>query len=376
MRVSALIADEDMKPLSLNAPSVCHSAGHVYSGIPMPKPMRVTTFSPAEWESFTQEWATSLKNSYARVSRYGGSGDQGVDVAGFVSDNGWEGGWENYQCKHYDHPLNPSDIWVEIGKIIYYSYKQEYPPPLKYYFIASRDIGTKLGKMIGNPDKLKEEARKNWEKYCQNQITETFSIPLDGDLLVWFENFDFSIFSTKSVVDLISGHAKTPFHSVRFGGGLPPRPAIKKPPEEYEQIESRYIQQLFIAYSDNLGESVNHVTDLCLPLKDDFLRQRERFYHAESLRNFARDTVPEGTFESLQDEIFHGVIDTCDGNHEDGLACMKATLSESARISITSNPLEKAIKIQDRQGICHQLANDDRLLWVSIGREVQDDITI
>jgi hypothetical protein len=199
-----LIADEDMKPISLSTPSVvCHSAEHVYSGIPMPKPMRVTTFSPAEWESFTEEWATSLKNSYARVSRYGGSGDQGVDVAGFVSDKGWEGGWENYQCKHYDHPLNPSDIWVEIGKIIYYSYKQAYPRPLKYYFIASRDIGTKLGKMIGNPDKLKEEARRNWEKYCQNQITETFSIPLDGDLLVWVEDFDFSIFSTKSVIDLV-----------------------------------------------------------------------------------------------------------------------------------------------------------------------------
>jgi hypothetical protein len=177
-------------------------------------------------------------------------------------------------------------------------------------------------------------------------------------------------------IDLISGHAKTPFHSVRFGGGLPPRPVSDRPPEEYEKIESRYIQQLFIAYSDNLGESVNHVTDLCLSLKDNFLRQRERFYHAESLRNFARDTVPEGTFESLQDEIFHGVIDICDGSHEDGLACLKATLSESARISITSNPLEKTIKVQDRQGICHQLANDDRLFWVPIRREVQGDITI
>jgi hypothetical protein len=269
-----------MKPVCLSKPEVCHSAEHVRNGIPMPKTTRVTTFSPAEWESFTEEWARSLENLYVRVSRYGGSGDQGVDVAGFISDKGWEGGWDNYQCKHYDHALNPSDIWVEIGKIIYYSYKQEYPPPLKYYFIASRDIGTKLSKMIGNPEKLKEEAKKNWEKHCQHRITETTTIPLDGGLLSWFEEFDFSIFSTKSVVDLINEHAKTPFHSVRFGGGLPPRPAIKKPPEEYGSIESRYIKQLFIAYGDNLGVSVNHVTELCPALKNNFLLQRERFYHA------------------------------------------------------------------------------------------------
>jgi hypothetical protein len=78
----------------------------------------------------------------------------------------------------------------------------------------------------------------------------------------------------------------------------------------------------------------------------------------------------------LQDEIFHGVIEICDNSHQDGLACMKATLSESAKIAITSNPLEKAVKVQDRQGICHQLANEDRLLWVPIKTEVQNDIPI
>ncbi len=47
----------------------------------------------------------------------------------------------------------------------------------------------------------------------------------------------------------------------------------------------------------------------------DYLRQRERFYHAESLKNFARDTVPTGTFDALQDEIYHGVIDVCEDYH-------------------------------------------------------------
>jgi hypothetical protein len=364
-----LIVDEDMKPISPGASVSCPSAEHVSTGIPIPKPIRVTTFSPAEWESFTQEWVSSLTDLYIRVVRHTGSGDQGVDVAGFISDRGWEGGWDNYQCKQYDHPLRPSDIWVEVGKIVYYSYKGEYPPPRKYYFIASRDIGTKLGKLIEAPDRLKEEARNNWESSCKNGITETSSIPLEGDLLSWFEEFDFSIFSTKSVVELIDGHSKTPFHSVRFGGGLPPRPDVLIPPEEHEVVESRYIQQIFYAYGDSSGKAVNSVSELSASLSRDFLRQRERFYHAESLRNFARDTVPDGTFEGLQDEIFHGVIDICDSSHRDGFACMKATLTQAATIATASNPLRSVVKVQDQQGICHQLANEDRLFWVPINEE-------
>lgn len=64
----------------------------------------------------------SSQKKYLTVRRFGGSGDLGVDISGFCSDKGFNGEWDNYQCKRYDHPLRPSDIWVEIGKIIYYSY--------------------------------------------------------------------------------------------------------------------------------------------------------------------------------------------------------------------------------------------------------------
>lgn len=364
-----MIADEDMKPISPVVPTACPSAEHVHSGIPIPPTKRVTLFSSDEWESFTEEWASSLDDLYARVARFGGAGDQGVDVVGFISDKGWDGGWDNYQCKRYDHPLRPSDIWIEIGKIIYYSYKNEYCAPRKYYFIASQGLGTTLQKLLASQNKLKEGTKDNWKEYCQNKITKTASVSLEGDLLDWLEAFDFSIFSTKSVVDLIAGHAKTPFYSIRFGGGLPPRPNVTLPPEEHEVLESRYIQQIFNAYGDSIGEFVNHVSELSSQLNGDFLRQRERFYHAESLRNFARDTVPDGTFERLQDEIFHGVIDICDSSHGDGLARMKATVSQAASIATTSNPLRSVVKVQDQQGICHQLANEDRLLWVPISEE-------
>lgn len=363
-----MIDDNDLKLIASQTSIVQPSAEHVLNGVPIPKPLRVAGFSPEEWESFIEEWANGLENCYAKVRRFGGAGDMGIDVIGFVTESGWNGEWDNYQCKRYDHPLRPSDIWIEIGKTIYYSYKGEYSVPRKYYFVASQGISTSLEKLLARLSKLKEGVKDNWDKHCQGEITSTTSISLDGDLLNWFEKFDFSIFSSKSIVELIDEHAKTPFHSVRFGGGLPPRPIVPPPPIDHDVKESRYIQQLFDAYGDHLGTPINEVTALSScskpELSKDFLRQRERFYHAEYLRNYARDTVPAGTFESLQDEMFHGVVDVCEGDHQDGLARMRATISHSATISSTSNPLKSVVKLHDQQGICHQLANEDKLVWV------------
>lgn len=363
-----MISDEDMKKIMPQQPTANTTADHVTSGSPMPKPARVRSFSPDDWEEFIEEWGSSLGSSYAKVRRFGGAGDSGIDIAGFYSSDGFAGIWDNYQCKRYNHPLRPTDIWVEIGKIIYYSHCREYTPPREHYFVAPLGIGTKLEKLLNDASKLKTQAEENWKKYCQNEITETMAIPLDGELKAYFEAFDFSIFSSKSHIELINEHATTIYHAVRFGGGLPQRPEVQALPDTPAPTESRYVRQLLDAYGEYLGKPLDDVTKLdnTASLKSDFLRQRERFYHAESLRNFARDTVPEGTYASLKDEIYHGVVDIVESKHSNGFERMKATVSQAALIATTSNPLASVIKTQDRQGICHQLANDDRLLWVPI----------
>lgn len=356
------LLDIEPKPLSATA-----SSEHIQAGIPLPKPARVRVFSPDEWEEFIHEWATSLSSTYKKVRRFAGSGDLGVDIAGFVSDEGLQGVWDNYQCKRYDHPLRPSNIWVEIGKIIYHSFSGEYTPPRKHYFVCSQDIGTTLEKLLnGSPEELRKQAHANWDTHCRNGITSTKEISLDGALSTFFDEFDFTIFDSKSLLELIEGHSTTVFHAVRFGGGLPPRPTPGTPPTEPTSHESRYIRQLLDAYGDYLGSHFRSTDDLepHVTLTKDFLRQRERFYYAEALRNFARDTVPDGTFDALQDEVYHGVIDTCEAAHPSGFERMKATITLASQVALTTNPLASATKAQDRQGICHQLANDDRLTWV------------
>jgi hypothetical protein len=364
-----LIKETDFQPIVPKEFVSTTTAANVHSGLPIPKVTRVRTFSPDDFEGFVEEWASSLEEGvYVKVRRFAGSGDMGVDIAGFATNKGFAAAWDNYQCKRYDHPLRPSDIYKEIGKIIYYSWCGEFPVPRKHYFAGSQDIGTSLERLLSDASKLKEAARENWEQYCKKTtgITSTKEIPLEGILLTYFNNFDFSIFDSKSIVDLIKQHEKTPFHAVRFGGGLPPRPITESPPAQPGAHESRYVRQLLDVYGEHAGARLTDIVALenHVVLSRDFSRQRERFYHAEALRNFSRDTVPDGTFASLQEEIFQGVVDVCENVHSNGFARMKATISHASHVVSTSNPLAPVTKVQDRQGICHQLANEDRLKWI------------
>jgi hypothetical protein len=357
---------DELRDLKESKQPKAYAAPEVIAGMPVPAVRRIELLSSEEWEEFIEEWAHSLKEDYPQVKRYGGSGDKGCDVLCFTDDQKEHGVWDNYQCKHYDHPLSPSEVWLEMGKAIYYSFSGEYSPPRKYYFVAPKGIGTALSKLLGKPEEIKKGLMEKWIKYCKTGITQTEVIPLEGDLQIYLDKFDFSIFDSKSVADLIEGHSKTPFFTTRFGGGLPERPPAEEPPETIQLKESRYIQQLLEAYSDYLSIEVKELESLVKwpELEGHLKRSRETFYHAESLRNFARDTVPEGTYEDLQEEVFSGVVDTCESAHDDGLARVRSTVSKAGEISLTSNALVSRIRIQDKHGICHQLANEDRLIWV------------
>lgn len=46
---------------------------------------------------------------------------------------------------------------------------------------------------------------------------------------------------------------------------------------------------------------------------------------------------------------------------------MKAVIDRANEIQLTENGLIQVTKVQDRNGICHQLANEDKLIWVTPG---------
>jgi ABC-3C protein len=357
--------DSSFKPIDPASAGAQYSAAHVVGGLPIPKISRVELFSPKQWEEFIEEWASSLKTSYTTVARFSGAGDMGIDVAAFASAKKLAGPWDNFQCKHYTEPLAPSNVWIEIGKVVYFTFLNEYTIPRKYYFVAPKGLGTSLGRLLAQADRLKGGLIKNWEKYCETELTSKLNIKLDGALLKHAEKFDYTIFDTISLVTLIEQHATTPFHAVRFGGGLPSRSENPVPPAVIQPNESRYVEQLFEVYSETTGSSVTVQALSAFPTYEaDFRRQRERFFSAEALRNFARDNVPDGTFEQLKQETFDGIIDTCELDHADSFTRLKETLAQAASLPINSSPLSSVLLARDKQGLCHHLANEDRLLWV------------
>lgn len=350
------------KPNALATPV---TAAHVATGPVIPPQQRLLTYSPVEWESFVEEWAYyCLKKLYKHIQRFSGSGDMGIDVAGFVDDKRLQGVWDNYQCKHYDHGIAPGDVWAEFGKVIWYSYKGEYTAPRRYYFVAPWGAGTKLSRMLANTAKLREGLIENWDKHVKDAITSKQAVPLDTALRAYVDKFDFTIFDAKTSIQLVADHRTTPVHASRFGGGLPPRPATGKPPATVGSGESRYVAHLLGAYSEHAGIPVTDPSTIPQQkLKDHFRRQREAFYEAETLRVFARDNVPAGTFESLQNDIYDGVIDIHDETHPDGFQKVCAVTQAAQQVQITANALISCANPKDRHGICHQLVNDERLWW-------------
>lgn len=343
------------------------TATQVGSGMAFPVADLIQTFKPEVWEDFTEEWAYSQQKKYAEIIRYAGAGDMGLDILCFSTDTNFEGPWDNVQCKRYACELKPTQVWVELGKIIYYSFVGEYPPPKNYYFAASKGLGLKLKKLLTKPKELKAKLIENWDGYCKTKITDTKAIPLEGDLLAYLDKFDFSIFKMIPVAKMIIDHANTVFYAKRFGtASFPERPPILPPPSAIQPTESRYVQQLFEVYSERLAVQLSepsHLTNYP-EMEQHFNRSREVFYHAESLRNFPRDSVDPGAFDAIREEIYQGCVDIYDMDYKDGLTRLRSTVSHAGILTPNCNALCIRVQTQDKQGLCHHLANEGKFVWV------------
>jgi len=348
-------------PRPSTPPSI--AASTVGVGPAIPAIDRIRLFSADQWEDFVLEWADALRTEYARVERHGGAGDMGCDVIAMVTDA--DGPWDNHQCKHYDHPLMPSDIWTELGKLVYYTYRGEFSAPRRYRFVAPQGAGTALSNLLKKPQELRERLLTNWDTHCRTKITKA-EIGLDAALRAHIDAFDFAIFDAVQPLRIIEEHAGTRWHAARFGGGLPPRPPVLDPPERVSDEESRYVRELFRAYEDHLGQPIAAVEDLvhARDLHEHFGDARIEFYSAESLRMFSRDTLPPGAFQALQDDMHSGLRDDIRHPHPDGYARVLAVTKTARSLALAGHALSETASVRDRSGICHQLANNSKIEWI------------
>jgi len=327
----------------------------------------IKIYSADEWENFSREWLEGLVGRYADVRRASGKGDRGRDVIGYVGPMNSGGAWDNHQCKHYDHALYHSDLWKELAKLCYYTHKGDYSIPRVYYFVSPQGVGPEALLLLEDPAKLQAGLIERWEQGNLLKVGKN-EIVLEGTLRQHVETFDFGIVKDMPPSKIIEQHRYTRHHAARFGGGLVRLPPHKaNVPVEIAEHEARYVAQILEAYGDHLSKAIATKADLKdhPKLQRHFNRQRNHFYLAELLRNFTRDNIPEdGCFERLQDEIYEGVIDVAEGSHSDGFERLKKTIQASLALQIDSHPLRECLEVYHRSGMCHQLANKDRLTWV------------
>lgn len=338
--------------------------------------LRLKTMGEDEFERVVGEWACSClkkENKYSNVALLGGSGDSGRDLVAYIDDNMKE--FDIYQCKRYEKPLSPSVYMIEFGKICYYTYIGEYAIPNKYYIVASNGIGQSLRKLIEHPKQINIELIKVWNEKCgkKRQITAN-GIKMTDDLRKYIEEFDFSIVSDISPITLIDDFSKSPWYKYHFGGGIKKRPASEKPSEKLNNSEKTmpYVKQLLNVYSKEAGQVYETHEELKNNKKFSihFMRQREGFFSAQSLKRFARDELlNEDSYDSLKEQIEFGILDVYENEYSSELERVKETTKQANSLSISCEEI-KDITIQDKTGMCHELVNDDRIVWSDIDENI------
>jgi hypothetical protein len=213
---------------------------------------------------------------------------------------------------------------------------------------------------------MKKFILDNWGKYCANAITSKVSIALTPQLISHINGFDFSIFRAKQPIDLIKEHAQTRFHLTVFGLPLINRPKPPKPPSLVAPGETEYVRQLYEVVGEDLGIPVHDLKDLVhadahIKLFD---RSRITFYCAEGLKELARDQMADTAFfDTLLDEFSDGLYHSYSAPGVSGLFRLRSTVQAAQSLQLGSHVLAPHVLANDREGICHQLANGHRLEW-------------
>ncbi len=335
------------------------------AGPAVPPAQRVYFYPSGEWEEFIREWAQGLDEDYIQIKQLGGPGDQGIDVAAFKSEQGLEGPWDCFQGKHFARELRPADAWAEILKVFLHVDAGDYVLPDTYQFLAPKGCGGTLNRLLSKPTKLRGgflaalDAGGSLVKDVENDVL--------GRVRELATATDFSRFKSVQLHEALDTHAKTKFHLGRFGTPELSRSAVDEPPEQLGAHETNYVVELRKVYAEGCDDDLSNGSTLAVHPRfgEHFKRQRFSFYSAEALRMDARDAVPEGTFERLQDDVHAGVIETVHAEHGSAMSRLTAVLNHATLLDLSAHPLVSLTRPEDRKGICHQLANDSKVTWTA-----------
>ena len=338
-------------------------------GLPISPLDRLANFSAADFERFTLEWASDYLAvkvpGIVEVQQRGGVGDKGRDVIAWLDPNTAPNRrWSLYQCKHYASALGAPHAVVEIGKVLFYGHRGNYDLPQDYHFVTHKGVTSPFQDLLDQPEKLRAFVLDNWDKYIRAKLRKE-PVDLTPELKNYVETVPFTMFRAKQPLELIKEHAQTRYHLTVFGMPLVDRPKPPEPPSEVAPGENRYVTQLHAVISADLGLTVSSLTDFEHSEKHRRLFDRARltFYHAEGLKELARDQMAdESFFATLLGEFVDSLYYWHTGK-PDGYERLISTIKASQTLQLSKHVLEPHVLPNDREGMCHQMANEGRVHW-------------
>lgn len=313
------------------------------------------------YEELISVWAYSCLKRYQQVYRVGKSGDKGRDVIAFID----ESLFDLYQCKHYDHSLSYSDLRGEMGKLITYTFKKDFPIPNKYYIMCPNGVSQSFWDLKDNKTKqFKDSIINDWDE-IKIKVGKKHCIDLSDDLKAYIQNFDFSIVKYKDENSFIEEFRHSPYYFYYFGGGfnLIKRVQIKVP-SDLQKHESNYIKHLLDAYSENFGHQVTE-TNIAGKYVKHLSLSRANFYSAEEVKLASRQASPPDVdeFEHLKDNIEQHIGFDMLEEYKDGYDKVNHITAQAKLYDAETSLIKNILDSNSKAGICHHLANEDRLIW-------------
>lgn len=315
------------------------------------------------YEELISVWAYSCLKEYQQVYRIGGAGDKGRDVIAYLDS--YKNIFDLFQCKHYDHSLSYSDLRGEIGKLITYTFKKEFPIPNKYYIMCPNGVSQPfLDFKDNNTEKFKEAIINDWDE-IKIKVGKKNSVDISEELITYIHKFDFSIIKYKDENTFIEEFRHSPYFYYYFGGGFNLIKRVKLiVPNKLQDCENNYVKHLLDAYSENSNQIVTE-TNISGKYAKHLSLSRSIFYSAEEVKIASRQASPPDVdeFERLKDKIEQHVGFDMLEDYRDGYEKVNRITAQAKNYDAETSLIKGILDSNSKAGICHHLANEDRLIW-------------
>ncbi len=158
---------------------------------------------------------------------------------------------------------------------------------------------------------------------------------------------------------------------IHIGGHIINLPPELLPPDDIDDEEIPYVNELLSAYADASGGTPltkDEVSKLKGKYKDNFVEQRINYYSAVRICRLIRDSYanPDKELNTWKTQTFDFISDTYRDDYPNGYKRLVEVLKKvvESKTQAAVDGCDQLIQPKERKGVCHLLANDGVIHWV------------